>query len=383
MTLKNLDTTAYTVGGTAAMLGGLAWLLLIPAAELHRRELFSYDGYNRLLAIPLPLFLVALLALSRALTVTGRSARAGLLASAVGVGLLLAGNVVEFYGVLLRDQRNAYAAAQAGEVQHWVGSDVGWIVFGVGMLVLLVGGLVAAAGMQRHRVRPSWLVAFTAALGVGVLAANLFALRSALLSVPVLVFYAVGWIAFGLLTRRGGVSRSAVTGTAAGPVWHLVFMGVSGSGKSTVAEAVNARLGWEFAEGDDFHSRANVDKMAAGRPLTDEDRIPWLEALAAWTRERDRDGTPTLMSCSALRRSYRDILRRGGEHTFFVHLAGDKGLLLQRMNSREQHFMPPDLLESQLDTLEPLAEDEAGIVLDVADPPDSLAEEVLQRLGLP
>lgn len=205
MTTKYLDTTASTVGGTAAMLGGLAWLLLIPAAELHRRELLSYDGYNRLLAIPLLLFLVALLAVSRALTVAGRSVRAGLLAAAVGVGLLLAGNVAEFYGVLLQDQPNAYAAAQAGEASHWVGSDVGWIVFGVGMLVLLVGGLTAAAGMQRHRVRPTWVVAFTAALGVGVLAANLFALRSALLSVPVLGLYATGWIAFGLLTRRGGV----------------------------------------------------------------------------------------------------------------------------------------------------------------------------------
>jgi carbohydrate kinase (thermoresistant glucokinase family) len=160
-------------------------------------------------------------------------------------------------------------------------------------------------------------------------------------------------------------------------------MGVAGSGKSTVAEAVNVRVGWEFAEGDDFHPRANVDKMAAGRALTDEDRIPWLEALAAWTRERDLAGKPTLMSCSALRRTYRDILRGGGEQTFFVHLAGDKGLLLERMNSREQHFMPPTLLESQLDALEPLGENEAGMLLDVADPPDRLAEQVLERLDIP
>ena len=90
-----------------------------------------------------------------------------------------------------------------------MGSDIGWIIFGIGMLVLLVGGLTAAAGLQRHRARPTWMIAFTAALGVGVLAANLFALQSALLSVPVLALYAAGWIAFGLLTRRGGVSRSA------------------------------------------------------------------------------------------------------------------------------------------------------------------------------
>ena len=165
------------------------------------------------------------------------------------------------------------------------------------------------------------------------------------------------------------------------PVWHLVFMGVSGSGKSTAAAAVQARLRWEFAEGDDFHPQANRDKMATGRPLVDEDRIPWLEALAAWTRERDAAGRPTLVSCSALRRSYRTILRTGGEHTFFVHLVGDKGLLLERMSSRE-HFMPPELLESQLDTLEPLADDEPGMVVDVVEPPDRIAELVLRQLHL-
>ena len=158
--------------------------------------------------------------------------------------------------------------------------------------------------------------------------------------------------------------------------------GPAGSGKSTVARAVNDHLGWAFAEGDDFHPPASRDKMAAGRALTDEDRIPWHEALADWTRERDRAGTPTLMSCSALRRSYRDILRRGGEHTFFVHLVGDKGLLLERMNSREHHFMPPNLLESQLDTLEPLGDGEAGMEADVAASPERIAEQVLERLDL-
>ena len=165
------------------------------------------------------------------------------------------------------------------------------------------------------------------------------------------------------------------------PVWHLVFMGVSGSGKTTAARAVGEHLGWEYAEGDDFHSPANVEKMSAGRPLVDEDRIPWLESLAEWTRERDTDGRPTLMACSALRRSYRDILRRGGEHTFFVHLHGDKGMLLERMSERE-HFMPPALLESQLDTLQPLAPDEPGMVVDPALSPEAIADQVLARLGL-
>lgn len=173
-----------------------------------------------------------------------------------------------------------------------------------------------------------------------------------------------------------------MTGSEASPVWHLVFMGVSGSGKTTVAVAVRDILGWDFAEGDDFHPPANVDKMSAGFPLTDADRWPWLESLAAWTRERDAAGKPTLLSCSALKRRYRDVLRTGGEHTFFVHLHGDKGTLLQRMGERE-HFMPPSLLESQLDTLEPLGPDEAGMLLDIAHPPDRIARMVLARLDLP
>jgi carbohydrate kinase (thermoresistant glucokinase family) len=162
-------------------------------------------------------------------------------------------------------------------------------------------------------------------------------------------------------------------------VWHLVFMGVSGSGKTTAANAVNERLGWEFAEGDDFHSPEAVEKMAAGHQLTDADRMPWLGRLAAWAREHDRAGRPTIMSCSALRRSYRDVLRTGGEHTCFVHLVGDKGLLLERMTARE-HFMPPSLLESQLATLEPLGDDEPGFSVDVDQTPAAVADEVLAHL---
>ena len=162
---------------------------------------------------------------------------------------------------------------------------------------------------------------------------------------------------------------------------HLVFMGVSGSGKSTAMMAVQERLGWEYAEGDDFHPPENVAKMASGRPLNDADRWGWLESLAAWTKERDGRGEPTLISCSALRKVYRDVLRRGGEGTFFVHMVGDKGLLLQRMESRE-HFMPSTLLESQLDTLEDLEPDEQGMVVDVALPPERIAAMVLARLDL-
>jgi carbohydrate kinase (thermoresistant glucokinase family) len=158
-------------------------------------------------------------------------------------------------------------------------------------------------------------------------------------------------------------------------------MGVSGSGKSTVASAVRDRLGWEMAEGDDFHPPANVAKMREGTPLTDADRWGWLGSLADWTAERDARGEPTIITCSALRRAYRDVLRRGGAGTFFVHSTGDKHLILDRMNARE-HFMPPSLLESQLDTLEPLGPDEAGMDVDPAVPVDRLVAMVLARLGL-
>lgn len=157
---------------------------------------------------------------------------------------------------------------------------------------------------------------------------------------------------------------------------HLVFMGVSGSGKSTVALAVRDLLGWEFAEGDDFHPPENVAKMSAGHPLNDQDRAGWLRTLADWTAERDARGEPTLLSCSALRRRYRDVLREGGAGTFFVHLTGNKHLLLQRMESRD-HFMPPTLLESQLDTLEPLQDDEPGATYDVAMTPEEIAAQVV------
>ena len=162
---------------------------------------------------------------------------------------------------------------------------------------------------------------------------------------------------------------------------HLVFMGVSGSGKSTAARAVQQQLGWEYAEGDDFHPPANVAKMSEGTPLTDDDRWGWLESLAEWTAERDAKGEPTIIACSALRRADRDVLRRGGEGTFFVHSTGDKHMILERMNARE-HFMPPSLLESQLDILEPLEPDEQGMDVDPALAVDLIVAQVLDRIGL-
>lgn len=178
----------------------------------------------------------------------------------------------------------------------------------------------------------------------------------------------------------GGDPVTAGTNGAAsseGPL-HIVVMGVSGSGKSTVGQAIAERLNWAFAEGDDYHPQANIDKMASGRPLVDEDRWPWLKELAQWASDHDDAGRSTVLTCSALRVVYRDILRTGGD-TFFVHLTGDKNLLMERMQGRE-HFMPPSMLESQLDALEQLGPDEEGMVLDVANPPKRIAAVVAAQL---
>ncbi len=155
---------------------------------------------------------------------------------------------------------------------------------------------------------------------------------------------------------------------------HVVVMGVSGTGKTTVGAALAQWFGLELAEGDAFHPPANIEKMRAGVPLDDDDRRPWLEALADWTRERHEAKASTVVACSALKRSYRDILRSGvpDEPTLFVHLVGTPEVLRDRMSHRD-HFMPASLLDSQFAALEPLEPDEDGVVID-NDPP---AEEVV------
>lgn len=170
-------------------------------------------------------------------------------------------------------------------------------------------------------------------------------------------------------------------------------MGVSGSGKSTVAAALAVRLGAVFVDADDLHSDEARAKMAAGAPLTDDDRAPWLERVAAHidahvidaadtAAAASRTGDPrVVMACSALRRTYRDALRKGADAPlFFVHLHGDPAVLAARMRARADHFMPPALLESQLATLEPLMPDEAGVVVDIAQHPDEILDEVLAAL---
>jgi gluconokinase len=166
---------------------------------------------------------------------------------------------------------------------------------------------------------------------------------------------------------------------AAGPV-HLVVMGVSGSGKTTVAQALVERLGWPLGEADDFHPPANVAKMAAGVPLTDEDRWPWLRAIRDWMTEHARAGRSTVVTCSALRRVYRDVLREASGQVVFVHLAADEPVLRERLTHRAGHFMPASLLPSQLATLEPLGPHESGVVLDAAAPPDDLVDQILEVL---
>ncbi len=161
---------------------------------------------------------------------------------------------------------------------------------------------------------------------------------------------------------------------------HMVFIGVSGTGKRTIGTVVAAELGCDFAEGDDMHPQTNLDKMRGGTPLTDEDRRPWLRAVAAWTRARAAEGRSTAVTCSALRRSYRDVLRAGAPDTCFVHLSGSRVLLLDRMDGRE-HFMPATLLDSQLETLEPLQPDERGMVIDIDVPLDDLVEGLVTRLS--
>ena len=159
-----------------------------------------------------------------------------------------------------------------------------------------------------------------------------------------------------------------------------VIMGVSGCGKSSVGEQLAAALHVPYLEGDDYHSKANVAKMSAGEPLTDADRAGWLDALReqiASARELDEG---LVLSCSALKRRYRDVLRAGDPLLRFAHLQGSRELLAERMAARHNHYMPPSLLDSQLASLEPLQADEAGIALDIAKDVGTLVQEILQSI---
>ncbi|MCU1642198.1 MAG: gntK [Nocardia sp.] len=166
----------------------------------------------------------------------------------------------------------------------------------------------------------------------------------------------------------------------------VVVIGVSGSGKSTLGGALAVALGWDFLEGDDLHPAANIAKMAAGQPLTDDDRRPWLEAISQWMSGQIASGRSGIVTCSALKRSYRDILRHSmidhpeGVLTF-MYLSGSRDRLEHRLATRTDHFMPPGLLDSQLDTLETPTADEEIITIEIGPPPSEIAATALAAIG--
>jgi gluconokinase len=163
----------------------------------------------------------------------------------------------------------------------------------------------------------------------------------------------------------------------------IVVMGVAGVGKTTVAQALAERLGLPYGEADDFHPAGNIAKMAAGVPLDDADREPWLRAIGGWLAERVAAGTGGVVTCSALKRSYRDLLRQACPGAFFLHLTGSNALIEERLAHRSGHFMKSQMLDSQLAILEPLAADENGAVLDVGPSPETLVESAAALVPRP
>jgi carbohydrate kinase (thermoresistant glucokinase family) len=159
-----------------------------------------------------------------------------------------------------------------------------------------------------------------------------------------------------------------------------VMMGVSGSGKTTIARGVAEREGWRLVEGDSFHPAANVAKMHAGTPLTDEDRWPWLRAIAQEIDAMRARGEPAVVACSALKHAYRDVLIGDRKDVLLVYLQGSKELIGGRLAARKGHFMPAALLDSQFETLEEPGEDEHPIVVSIAPPPEAIIDEVVRQL---
>lgn len=157
----------------------------------------------------------------------------------------------------------------------------------------------------------------------------------------------------------------------------VVVSGVAGSGKTTIGAALARRLGWPFADADDFHSPENIAKMRAGTPLTDADREPWLAAIAAWIAARSAAATGGVVTCSALKRSYRDVLRDGRDDVCFACLNAPRHVVAGRLTNRPGHFMPASLLDSQLATLEPLQADEPGGSIDASTTPDAAVAAIV------
>ena len=160
----------------------------------------------------------------------------------------------------------------------------------------------------------------------------------------------------------------------------LVVMGVSGSGKSTIAERLAARLGWRYEDGDKFHPPANVEKMSAGQPLTDDDRWPWLQAIADEIDRLAAAGQRAVVACSALKRSYRDILVHGRDDVRIVFLNGTQDLIAERLAARKGHFMPPELLASQFKTLEPPQPEERPFTVSIDAPVETIVDDIVRQL---
>ena len=166
------------------------------------------------------------------------------------------------------------------------------------------------------------------------------------------------------------------------PIHVLVVMGVSGSGKTTIAALLAGRLGWEFEDGDDFHPPANVAKMHGGTPLTDEDRWPWLHGIAAWVDATRAAGRHGIMVCSALKRAYRGIVVGDRPDVRLVYLQGSRELIGRRQAARQAHFMPHGLLDSQFATLEEPGPDENPIVASVEPRPQEVVRDLAAKLGM-
>ncbi|MFZ0526722.1 MAG: gluconokinase [Xanthobacteraceae bacterium] len=162
----------------------------------------------------------------------------------------------------------------------------------------------------------------------------------------------------------------------------LVVMGVSGSGKSTIAAMLAHRLHWIYEDADWFHPKSNIEKMHHGEPLNDADRWPWLQAIAEWIDATRRSGRHGVVACSALKRAYRDVLIGDRKDVELVFLQGDQNLIAQRIAARADHFMPPALLDSQFKALEPPGPDEHPIVVSIAPHPREIVETIVQKLGI-
>ncbi len=168
----------------------------------------------------------------------------------------------------------------------------------------------------------------------------------------------------------------------ADPACVLVVMGVSGSGKSTIASMLAHRLGWVYEDGDWFHPKSNVEKMHHGEPLTDADRLPWLRAIASWIDDTLQAGGHGIIACSALKRAYRDILVGTRRDVRIVFLKGDKELVGRRIAARDDHFMPASLLDSQFAALEEPTPDERPIVVSVAPHPRRIVDAIVKKLDI-